>query len=198
VHELLALHIADPAELWHDLGFAVQDGACHVDGICHQLGAPGRGVVAWSLRGTNGLSELATEPAPTQPKTGATHRNGVTALDHVVVTTPDLARTVAAFESAGLALRRTRDTGSEAQPITQAFFKLGPVVIEVVGPPSPSGSEPATFWGLTFTVADLDATAAFLGPQLRPIKEAVQQGRRIATLHRDAGSSVPMAFMSRR
>jgi hypothetical protein len=196
VPELLALHVGDPPELWRGLGFTVRDAVCPVDGVQHTLGASGHGVVAWALGGADELTELATFPPPPPPSIETVHANGVTSLDHVVVATPDLGRTLAAFESAGLPLRRTREAGTTAQPMTQAFFKLGPVVIEVVGPPSKSGSGPATFWGLTFTVADLNATAALLGPRLRPVKTAVQAGRRIATLQRDTGSSVPMAFMS--
>jgi hypothetical protein len=44
-------------------------------------------------------------------------------------------------------------------------------------------------------VADLDALAERLGPLLRPIKPAVQPGRRIATLDRSAGLSPQIAFM---
>ncbi|MBV9662995.1 MAG: glyoxalase, partial [Actinobacteria bacterium] len=60
----------------------------------------------------------------------------------------------------------------------------------------PTGDGPARFYGLAFTVADLDATAAYLGDRLRPAKDAVQPGRRIATLDKSAGSSVAIAFMS--
>ena len=42
----------------------------------------------------------------------------------------------------------------------QTFFRLGPVILELVGPPQPDGDGPARFWGIAFTVADLDATAA--------------------------------------
>ena len=45
-------------------------------------------------------------------------------------------------------------------------------------------------------MADLDATARYLGDRLHPAKGAVQPGRRIATLDRGAGSTVAMAFMS--
>jgi catechol 2,3-dioxygenase-like lactoylglutathione lyase family enzyme len=120
----------------------------------------------------------------------------VTVLDHVVVITPDLARTTGAFESAGLRLRRTRDAGSPQRPMTQAFFKVGPTIVEVVGSPTRAEPGPARFYGLAFTVADLDATAAFLGERLRPARDAVQAGRSIATLDRAAGSTVALAFMS--
>jgi hypothetical protein len=45
-------------------------------------------------------------------------------------------------------------------------------------------------------VPDLDATAAALGERLGAVKDAVQPGRRIATLRRQAGAGVPLAFMS--
>ncbi len=194
--ELLALHVADPPELWRTLGFAITGSdATAVGGVELQLGVTGHGVVAWSLEGAEPLTELLRLPAPLRvvDDRTTTHRNGVTEIDHVVVATPDLQRTITAFETAGLALRRTR----EASPnMTQAFFKLGPVVIEVVGSPVTAGEGPATIWGITFTVADLDATSAYLGDALRPAKTAVQTGRRIATLDRAAGSTVPIAFMS--
>lgn len=115
-----------------------------------------------------------------------------------MVSTPDLDRTVAAFEAAALPLRRVRPVGTPERPLAQAFFKLGSVVVEVVGPPDASAPGPACFYGLAFTVVDLDLTARHLGTRLRPARDAVQPGRRIALLDRCAGSTVPMAFMSRR
>jgi hypothetical protein len=47
------------------------------------------------------------------------------------------------------------------------------------------------------TVSDIDACAALLGDHLGPVKDAVQPGRRIATLRHEAcGLTVPIAFMS--
>jgi hypothetical protein len=195
--EIASFAIGDPAELWTSLGFIVENGACWVSGIRHDLGAPGRGVVAWTLRGTEGLLELPTAgsgPEAAQPTPH--HPNGVAALDHVVIATPNLGRTIEAFEAQGIGLRRTRDTGTEERPGVQAFFRLGETIAEVVGRPDQAGTGPARFYGLAFTVADLDATAAYLGDRLRPAKAAVQSGRRIATLDWAAGSTVPIAFMS--
>jgi hypothetical protein len=197
VAEIASLEIADPPELWTRLGFAVDAGMTWSSGTCLRLGAPGLGVVAWSLRGVHALTEVPTSdstvpPVPPEPH----HPNGVIALDHVVISTPHIERTVAAFGAAGIPLRRTRQAGTPAEPRTQAFFKLGDTVIEIVGSPTSHSPGPARFWGLTFTVADLEATTAFMGQQLRPSKVAVQRGRRIATLDRAVGSSVPMAFMS--
>ncbi len=79
----------------------------------------------------------------------------------------------------------------------QVFFRLGEVILEVIGAPDKSGEGDAGFFGLAHTVADLDAVAKLLGPALGNVKDAVQPGRRIATLrHRDVGMSVATAFMS--
>jgi hypothetical protein len=197
VAEISLVTIADPAELWGALGFVVDDGNVWVGGICHRLGEPGKGVVAWALRDAGAVDELPTAgDAPPGARTTPEHPNGVIALDHVVVATPDLGRTIEALEAAGIGLRRTRDTGTAERPTKQAFFRLGPTIVEVVGPATVSSSGPARFYGLAFTVADLDATARFFGERLRPAKDAVQPGRMIATLDRGVGSTVPLAFMS--
>ncbi|HEY1828379.1 MAG TPA: hypothetical protein VGF87_10180 [Acidimicrobiales bacterium] len=196
---LVALHIADPPSLWHDLGFDVTGDHCTIDGVDHQLGAAGTGVVGWTLSDldTAVFEEVPTRLEPDAPAAAppTSAPNGVTRLDHVVVTTPDLARTIAAFECATIELRRTRVATPE---MTQAFFRLGPVIIEVVGHPDRREEGPASIWGLTYVVGDLDATAASLGSHLRPPRAAVQSGRRIATLDRAAGSSVAIAFMTER
>ena len=198
--ELAALWVADPPELWHELGFAVDSTTVRIGGIDHHLGAAGRGVTGWAWRGTEGLGELPSmePPLPAGPSRDLPHPNGVVALDHVVVSTPDLQRTIDNFEQAGVELRRTRDAGTPDRPMRQAFFLAGPTIIEVVGAPDASEEGPARFFGLAFTVTDLDATADFLGQRLRPPTDAVQAGRRIATLDRAAGSGVPMVFMSPR
>jgi hypothetical protein len=111
--------------------------------------------------------------------------------------TPDLPRTVEALEHLGQNARRTRDGNLNGQPIRQVFFRFGEVVLEVVGPPEQTDDGPARFWGLTFTVEDIDATAARLGDCIGRVKDAVQPGRRIATLrHRDLDISVATAFIS--
>ena len=58
----------------------------------------------------------------------------------------------------------------------------------------PSG--PARLWGLAFSVDDLERTAHSLGGLLGAPREAVQPGRRIATLRGQAGLGPAIAFMS--
>ena len=79
----------------------------------------------------------------------------------------------------------------------QTFFRAGEVIVELIGPAEASGTDPATFFGLAYTVDDLDGTARLLGEHLGRVKDAVQPGRQIATLrHKEVGMSVATAFMS--
>ena len=73
-------------------------------------------------------------------------------------------------------------------PAPMAFVRFGPLIVEVVE----AGGQ-ARFWGLTVTVPDVDALA---GPLLGSVRPAVQPGRRIATVRREAGLSVALALMS--
>ena len=195
--EIGALLVGDPPAVWRDLGFTVDGTDCHVSGVAHVLGGERSGVRAWGLRHAAAdvdvvdglpahLSVGDAEPTPAHP-------NGVTALDHLVVATPDLDRTIGALEAVGLDLRRVREAG---KGMRQAFFRMGEVILELAGPVEPTGDGPARFFGLAYTVADLDATAAVLGDRLHAAKDAVQPGRRIATLDKRAGSTVAIAFMS--
>ena len=69
-----------------------------------------------------------------------------------------------------------------------AFIRFGELVVELA-----AAGGPVRFWGLTVTVADIDALA---GPLLGAAHPAVQQGRRIATVRREAGLGLPVAFMT--
>jgi hypothetical protein len=80
--------------------------------------------------------------------------------------------------------------------LRQAFYVLETALLELAGPVE--GETDPRFWGLTLVAEDLDALAERLGDNLGAVKDAVQPGRRIATLRRDAGSSVPLAFMTPR
>ncbi len=199
---LAELRLADPPARWEAIGFAVDaDGAIGLGGVRLALGAPGAGIVAWTLTGipagTGDIDGLATTvaaplppPAPPAPDPRA-HANGALALDHVVVLTPDFQRTAGALERAQLPLRRVRDAGG----FRQGFRRLGPAILELVeAVGAPAG--PARFWGLVVIVEDLDGLAARLGDRVGAVKPAVQPGRRIATVRTSAGLGPALAFMS--
>jgi hypothetical protein len=212
------LTVADGAEAWSELGFAVDGDTCVVGDVRIRLAGAdaGKGLAGWSLRDVESteLDGLPTarsdrhlpsgpEPPgdPEPPGGGPAHPNGIAGLDHIVAITPALDRTVAALEGAGLDLRRIREEPTPAGAPRQAFFRLGPTILEVVQEPAEAteragGDRPAFFWGLAFVAPDLDATVAGLGDRVSEIRPAVQPGCRIATLRRSAGLSVPVALIT--
>jgi hypothetical protein len=201
---LAELLVADEPQAWRDAGFTVdQDGVCRIGTVRVRLlgSAAGSGVVGWRLRDVvpplESLDGLPTEVATEAPADPDEHPLGALRIDHLVVMSPDLARTTAALEAIGAPTRRVRDYEVAGVPIRQVFFRLGEVILELVGDPSAAGEGPATFWGLTHTVADIDAAVSLLGERTDRVKDAVQPGRRITTLrHHELGMSVATALMS--
>lgn len=196
--------VADSPESWTDAGFSVDpDSTCRVGSVRIRLVGRdhGLGIVGWSLRGLPGagadLDGVPTTSSTDPPTSPSAHPNGVVAIDHVVLASPDLDRTVASFAGIGVAPRRERAGVLGGQSIRQVFFRLGEVVVEAIGAPDTATAGPSGFWGMTYVVTDLDQTAAFFGERIGRVKDAVQPGRRIATLrHRDLGLSVRTALIS--
>jgi hypothetical protein len=201
------LVLADALERWAALGFAVSDGAVQLGSVRLQFTDPGagRGIVSWSLRGIastelDGLvTRVSERPVPAQaPK----HPNGVLGIDHVVAISPALDRSVGALRAAGLDLRRVREEPTPAGAPRQAFFRLGEEILEVVAEPeevvarSGGAERPAHFWGLALLAGDLERTVEALGEHAGRIRDAVQPGRRIATVRGSAGVAIPLALMS--
>jgi hypothetical protein len=163
--------VADPAR-WRAAGFAVEEDVLVVGTVAIRFVDGGReGLAGWELDG-----DLAG-PAPA-------HGNGAFEIDHVVLMTPDLGATTDDLAAQGFEARRTRDAGGG---VTQVFYRFanGPI-LEVVGPIT--AAPHPYLWGVVFTTADLDA--------IGPSKDAVQPGRRIATVPKDAGLGTAVAFMS--
>lgn len=211
--------LGDSPDAWREVGFLVRDGVAVVGGVRLRLRGDSPGVIhGWSLRNLRADAELdglpttasrspgdraepgevaepgeAGEPrGPGETGSAVEHPIGATAVDHVVAVTPDFDRTVAALRAAGLDFRRTREAGGGMR---QAFFVVGPCLLELGGP-VPDGD--VRFWGLTLVVPDLDAAAALLGDRLGRVKDAVQPGRRIATVRASGGLGVPLALMTPR
>jgi hypothetical protein len=199
------LTVADDPSAWRAAGFDVEGDLCEVGSVRLRLEGPGRGrgIVEWSVRGTRSLEldGLPTRASASGPAGGGRHPNGVVSIDHVVVISPDLDRTAAALREAGLDLRRIREGETPGGSARQAFFRMGELILEVVEAPpgtriasDPSG--PARLWGISFLVEELEHTAAALGDLLGEPRQAVQPGRRIATLRKQAGLGPAIAFMT--
>jgi hypothetical protein len=200
------VEVADPADAWMRAGFSVDsDAVCRIGGVRVRLVGRGRGtgIVGWSLRGlpsdgplhdVDGIPTTRSDAVAVVP---ARHANGVLAIDHVVLLSPDLRRTVESLANIGIESRRERYGELGGRSMRQIFFRAGEVIIEVVGSPETASEGPSTLWGITYVVADIDATADYFGGRTAPVKDAVQPGRRITTLrHHELGISVPSAMIS--
>lgn len=207
---LRSLIIGDTATSWLDAGFDVIEtaGRAHtsIGEVTIELVGPeteaGRGILAWrfdelavdDVGDIDGVSTLDVDGVLPERHD---HRNLVSHLDHVVMFTPDLQRTIAALEAVGFEARRTRDIPGTEPLRQQVFFWAGSTIIELVGSAEASGDGPATLWGLAVTCDDLDLAHERLDGALGTPKPAVQRGRRIATLRtRDVDISTAIALMT--
>jgi hypothetical protein len=198
------LTVAGDADAWRSIGLAVTtDGLIPLVGTSIRIvpAADGEaiGIVGWALSGardTSDIDGLATEVVAPATPVYADHPIGASGLDHVVVSTADLERTSGEIAAAtGCELKRIREVGS----MRQGFHRIGRggLIVELVERPDlPAG--PATFWGLMLIVDDLDAAHELLGAdRISAPKDAVQPGRRIATLRAEVGLGLPVALMTR-
>lgn len=208
-HQLVVLDVGDAPGAWRAAGFSVDDdGVVLLGRTGVRCTGAGGAVLGWRLDGVDAdVDGLPTAPPPAAGSTDAgggsgpapAHPNGISGIDHVVVRTGDVDRTVAVLEAAGLAARGGRSTTSYGAPMRQSFHWAGDVIVEVVGPDvgEPTTDEPTTWFGLALVADDLDATAAALGPLMGEPRPAVQDGRRIAGLRgREVGMAVPVVVMS--
>lgn len=199
------LEIAGDASAWRSIGLVVgDDGLIPLHGTSLRLVDPdrGTGLVGWALSGVDESVDgsliddgLPTAVVSSEGPVFAQHDLGAIGLDHVVVMTRDLDRTSNAIEAAtGQVLKRVREVGA----MRQGFHRMGPsgLIVEIVERPEiPAG--PASFWGIVINVDDLDRAVERIGSDLiSPPKDAVQPGRRIATVRDEVGLGLPVALMT--
>ena len=164
----------------------------------------GKGLTGWSLRDLedtelDGLATTRSDRPPPRsgrltPTASARSTTWSRSAPTSIAPSPPCRR-------AGLDLRRIREEPTPAGAPRQAFFRLGEPILEVVQAPAEAiertgGDRPAFFWGLAFVAPDLEATVASLGDRVSEVRDAVQPGRRIATLRRSAGLSLPVALIT--
>ncbi len=206
------LEVVGDRDVWRSLGLVVgDDGLVPLVGTCLRIDEPEpggpTGIVGWALSGLESdwdgttIDGLATSTVEASGPMFAQHELGASGLDHVVVMTSDLERTTDSIAAAtGCDLKRIREVGS----MRQGFHRIGRggLVVEVVEQRSEvervrAVDEAASFWGLVINVDDLDRACERIGvDRISAPKDAVQPGRRIATISKDVGLGVPVALMT--
>lgn len=174
---LTRLGVPGDEAAWSGLGFTVEDRAVDIGQVRCALGESG-----WGFEEIfSDTTVLGVETARCPPAAGSVHPNGVTRVDHVVYTAPDLDAAVAALSAVlGTPPRRRFHPRGPKGP-EMAFYRVGEAFIEVVA----AGAAPALI-GLALWSADLDATVATiraLGGPISDPKPAVQGGRIASVWH---------------
>ena len=203
------LRLSGPVEPWSRLGFAVHESddgpSVTVAGLGFRFvdDAPASvesAVTGWTLVGatsgpddvdgiaTRWIDEPTMSPAPE-------NRVRVSSIDHIVIMTGSLDRTSESIDRIlGAPRKRVRDAGGG---VRQGFHRAGDIILEVVERPDLDPDTAASLWGVVFVVDDLDATVAWLGPDaVSAPRDAVQPGRRIASIRREVGLGLPVALMT--
>jgi hypothetical protein len=194
-----ALQIGGRPASWRGLGFEVIEGSCPLGGVRLDVSdsVTHGAIVSWTVDRAEVPDSIDGLRTVSGARNGAaaTHPNGVTSIDHLVALTPSLERTAEALAQIGVECRRVREAGDG---VRQGFFLVGDLLLEVVARTAIGEDEPARFWGITVVVPDIDAAAELLGEKLGSIRDAVQPGRRIATVRPEASDGLPLALITPR
>ena len=189
--QLVGIGLPDSKASWEAAGFTVENSSVVVGPLTVSLETE----TTWSFdpRVEGPIDGMVTGSGDFSADTVQSNPNGANGLDHVVVSTPNLDRTTAAFKATGFPHRKTRPIGDREQ----RFFWAGQTIIELVGPVGQAGHGPSSLWGLALVSSDLDGSKKWLGERLSDPREAVQPGRRIAAIRtRELGISLTIALMT--
>jgi catechol 2,3-dioxygenase-like lactoylglutathione lyase family enzyme len=128
---------------------------------------------------THGVRLFFVELASERPRSAATAEAPISSMDHVVVATPDPER-AAALYGARLGLDMALDR-SHPDWGRLMFFRCGDLIVEVAHRPGKeTTSGPDRLYGISWRVADLDATRARMAASGIDVSE-IRIGRRPGT-----------------
>jgi catechol 2,3-dioxygenase-like lactoylglutathione lyase family enzyme len=137
---------------------------------------------------TRGVRLFFLELAKERPRSVRTTDASVTALDHVVISTADPER-AAALYGARLGLDMALDR-SHPDWGRLMFFRCGDLIVEIVHRPGKdSDADHDRLWGLSWRVADIDATRARLvseGVDVSDVRAGRKPGTRVLTVRSGA------------
>lgn len=147
---------------------------------------------------TRGVRLFFLELAKERPLSVRTSPASVTAMDHVVVATADPERAAALYGARlGLDMALDRSHPDWGQLM---FFRCGDLIVEVVHRPGKdTDAARDRLWGLSWRVADADATRARLvseGVEVSEVRTGRKPGTRVLTV-RSATCGIPTLLVER-
>jgi catechol 2,3-dioxygenase-like lactoylglutathione lyase family enzyme len=147
---------------------------------------------------TRGVRLFFLELAHERPRSAATADAPMTAMDHVVVSTADPER-AAALYGARLGLDMALDR-SHPDWGRLMFFRCGDLIVEVVQRPGANVDKAQDkLWGLSWRVADIDATRARLvsaGVDVSDVRTGRKPGTQVLTV-RNGTCGIPTLLVER-
>jgi catechol 2,3-dioxygenase-like lactoylglutathione lyase family enzyme len=148
---------------------------------------------------TRGVRLFFLELAKERPLSVRTAAASITAMDHVVISTTDPER-AAALYGARLGLDMALDR-SHPEWGRLMFFRCGDLIVEVVHRPKDATADKAhdKLWGLSWRVADIDATRARLdsaGVDVSDVRTGRKPGTRVLTV-RNGTCGIPTLLVER-
>jgi catechol 2,3-dioxygenase-like lactoylglutathione lyase family enzyme len=147
---------------------------------------------------TRGVRLFFLELANERPPSAATADASITAMDHVVISTGDPER-AAALYGARLGLDMALDR-SHPDWGRLMFFRCGDLIVEVVHRPGKdTDATHDKLWGLSWRVADIDATRARLasaGVDVSEVRAGRKPGTRVLTA-RNGTCGIPTLLVER-
>jgi catechol 2,3-dioxygenase-like lactoylglutathione lyase family enzyme len=148
---------------------------------------------------TRGVRQFFLQLGRTRPPSGVCGDAPVTALDHVVIATPDPER-AAALYGARLGLDMALDR-SHPDWGHLMFFRCGDLIVEIVNRPGDKADKSRdSLWGLSWRVDDIDATRRRLlaaRVNVSEVRQGRKPGTRVASL-RDGSCGIPTLLIERR
>jgi len=147
---------------------------------------------------TRGVRLFFLELAKERPPSVRTSPASVTAMDHVVVATADSERAAALYGARlGLDMALDRSHPDWGQLM---FFRCGDLIVEVVHRPGKdTDAARDRLWGLSWRVADADATRARLlseGVEVSEVRTGRKPGTRVLTV-RTGTCGIPTLLVER-
>ena len=149
---------------------------------------------------TRGVRLFFLERAKERPLSVRTTTASITAMDHVVIATADPER-AAALYGARLGLDMALDR-SHPDWGRLMFFRCGDLVVEVVQRPGKDAAADTAhdkLWGLSWRVADIDATRARLaaaGVDVSDVRNGRKPGTRVLTV-RNGTCGIPTLLVEK-
>ena len=112
-------------------------------------------------------------------------KNGISAIDHLVLLSNDLDECIKAFGASGLGIRLALDKTEPTWGGRMLFFRVGKFTLEIIQNNRNDSREEDYFWGIAYLCSNIELAVATLqknGVQHSSIREGRKAGTLVATV----------------